>query len=230
MNAIQEIQEKTIIIHLPIDLTTMQNYKDPQENNPQSYNLQESNRFNKSFVENNNLKQYLFVNSKGKKFKCINTELISNKYYEKEKDDVCSIHCWHCFCKILGKPIGLPIKYENSRFHIKGFFCSFNCMLTFNYYSLEFDNIIQERESLIRMLHKKTAPGDATPTYAPIREVLKIFGGTLSYDEFHTTKSDIQMIYYPVVPIVCYIEENCPVEIEKNENKQGLYSFCHNSL
>lgn len=227
---LDEMQSKNIIVYLPIDLTYMYYYKQPpqefnnysptkaqndiQEFNPQSFNLHSPNINIDSTVHDDS--KIIFIDKQKKYTKNI-TKLISVQYYYKYTDppiptDVCNICCWYCSDKIQTVPCGIPVKYENCKFYVKGFFCDFNCALSYNFYSNEFETVIQERESLIRMLYKVCHPnGNADEvTYAPIRESLKIFGGTLSYEEFHKNNKTVNFITQPMVPLMCFIEENYP--------------------
>lgn len=289
----QKIQKKSIIVHLPINLTHTYQYKKPSiindtdhsqnsekiyinqfndilpmtkkiDNNdknisPVSFNLHESNSAvtssftpllqnnasnNETFINNN-----LFISDQQLYEKTI-VELLSSKHYYNDKksfiehadDDekitetidsldqpFCSsnntfsniLHCWHCHDKIIAKPVPLPVKIIQEKIFVKGYFCSFNCALTYNLNSNERETIIQERESLIRLMYKiccqkqllKLSEASLKSlTYAPNKETLKIFGGTLSYEEFHQIhQKKIKVIYEPLIPLVCFLEENTPI-------------------
>lgn len=43
--------------------------------------------------------------------------------------DIC---CWWCCHEFDTLPLGLPIKYKNKKYLIKGIFCSFNCLTAYN--------------------------------------------------------------------------------------------------
>ena len=270
---INAIHSRSIIVHLPIDLTSMHYYKQPhfeskihdnteidaelvenyyrvnddhnkeQQFNPQSFNLHgDLCHYNQPTNNNNNncnttaqnkiinhsdhhqchAKNIIFIDDAKEYTKNI-TKLISAQYYycyaNKHQDvavsgDICEICCWYCSDKIHTIPCGIPIKYENNEFHVKGFFCSFGCALAYNYHSNEFETIIQEREALIRMLYTWIYPSKNGQdlSYAPKRECLKIFGGTLTYPEFHKNNHTIvNIVTHPMIPLLCFIEENYPV-------------------
>ena len=169
--------------------------------------------------------------SEGVEYDRKTVKFILSKYYNdfNDKKNTIPVHCWHCFQKIQGKPCGIPVKYEKETFFIKGFFCSFNCALTYNYNSPLMDTKIQEQESLIRMLYKLSNDNDTTTRplkYAPPRESLKIFGGTLTEKEFSENLSTVHLVYEPCVPIVSYLEENTIVpDSRDSREKNDLYLF-----
>lgn len=306
----QKIQKKSIIVHLPINLTHIYHYQKPQMNinnvnnhhedsnetppintnnthhhhhhhiklsHPVSFNLHESTSVNPSLHNTNNyfyddkssIDNNSFI-SDNKLFQKTIVELLSTKHYYNNNNNACNISCWHCHDKIKSKPIPLPVKIEKDKFFIKGYFCSFNCVLTYNFDSNERETTIQEREGLIRMMYKmyckkqlfgccKSSNNNAKSkcnkhskhskmpfnctnnnnnnnnhcnnnntscnapplVYAPSKDTLKIFGGTLSYEEFHQNhQRNVKVTYQPLIPLVCFLEEN--VQIVDN-NVIGQY-------
>jgi hypothetical protein len=211
MNDLSVIEKKSIIVTLPINLHT-------EIFEPESFNIKNQKEIS-SFQKTK--KKCTFMTNNCRYEKEI-TKLTRNDIYDSRL-----IHCWHCSCEIINRPIGIPVKYVNKKMLVKGFFCSLSCALTYNYNSAEFDSTIQERESLIRLL------SDTPIHYAPPRESLDIFGGVLSYIEFHRHSSrEINIIYEPMIPLVSYIEENIPIEenIATNNDvlvppQRGLQSF-----
>lgn len=258
-NRLTEMETKTIIVNLPIDLTNKEHYEKPKtlgnkdnsstkpikvnetvdnvskstKFNPKSYNLQnqQTTLFNQCLTENKKFvdsKRCTFI-SNNKMFEKTTTELMSHNFYNDHKllNISTPLHCWHCSRRIDAHPCGIPIKYENKKFHIKGFFCDYPCALTYNYDSNEIETIIQERESLIRMMHKindmKNSKNELL--YAPPRESLKKFGGCLNYDEFHKNNKYVKNFYSPIVPLSGFIEENISHTSIISNNRRGLYSF-----
>ena len=108
--------------------------------------------------------------------------------------------CWHCCHTFKNMPCGIPINYKKNLFYVKGIFCSFNCALTYNNNSNENENIIQERESLIYLLYKKiNNVKNIDLKYAPEKEVLEMFGGKLTIEEFRENNSTYNIIFPPIV-------------------------------
>lgn len=125
-----------------------------------------------------------------------------------DKTDIC---CWWCCHKFESVPIGLPIKYDNNKkkFHVKGVFCSFSCMLAYKN-----DNVsYKQTNHLINFLYTKltgTFLLDINLIPAPARCSLKMFGGELSIEEFRNSQKEqkiYKMINYPMFICNDYIEE-----------------------
>jgi hypothetical protein len=218
MDHLNAIDKKSIIVTLPINIHN-------EIFDPQSFNIKNKKQISSviSSFQKPHKKCSFMVNNCQYEKKI--TKLTRNKYFSDTNiDDSRSIHCWHCCCEIIDRPVGIPVKSTDKKMIVKGFFCSLSCGLTYNYNSPEFDSTIQERESLIRSL------SDVPIQYAPPRESLKLFGGVLSYNEFHShshSNGDINIIYEPMIPLISYIEENIPIEANDSEllERRGLQSF-----
>lgn len=241
---LNNLESKTLIVHLPIDLTNdSYNYQQTIDTHPKNNNSIFDNTFNltpSTFCaltnENNNNNnnnvnntenippntEYYFIEDT--KFEKNINKLISTKYYHDSNanNNKISLHCWHCCMEIKHKPKGIPIKFENKKFYVKGFFCSYNCALTFNYNTGQNASIIQERESLIRMLSSNN-----DLQYAPSKETLKMFGGTLTHEEFHKHSKFVDIVYYPMMPVISFVEENLPVSTQNSLNNK-LQLFVRN--
>lgn len=139
-----------------------------------------------------------------------------------DKTDIC---CWWCCHQFETVPIGLPVKYdEKKKFHVKGVFCSFSCMMAYKN-----DNpIYQSKRDLINFLYKKltgTFLLDINLVPAPPRCALKIFGGELNINQFRNSFKEnkiYKMIQYPMFICNDYIEE---VDIENIKRvNQNVFS------
>jgi len=79
---------------------------------------------------------------------------ILDTFYENPKwsttTDIC---CWWCCHSFKGVPLGLPIRYTNRRFNVRGLYCSFACMLSYNDNDKNNKNI--NTLSLIKFMYKK---------------------------------------------------------------------------
>jgi hypothetical protein len=127
----------------------------------------------------------------------------------KEKTEIC---CWWCCHKFEGIPIGLPDRYYMDKFYLFGIFCSFNCALSYNI-NLN-DNKLWERYNLLHFLYKKMYDLNIKISPAPTRELLKMFGGPLSIDEFRkkteylgTFSKSFRVILPPMTTIIPIVEE-----------------------
>tara|TARA_B100001093_G_scaffold495868_1_gene540840 strand:- start:21052 stop:21498 length:447 start_codon:yes stop_codon:yes gene_type:complete len=75
----------------------------------------------------------------------------------------------------------MPTMYERGKYRYFGYFCSFECMRTYN---LELnDSFVHKRFNLISQLNY-ALNGDTKCYFAPQKRTLLIFGGTKSIDEF----------------------------------------------
>lgn len=125
------------------------------------------------------------------------------------------LNCWWCCHKFSNNPLFLPTKFEKNVFWVKGYFCSFSCMITYNK-NIK-DNKVNERNSLIYLMRKKMYNcQDLEISYALPRETLKIFGGKLTIEEFRekskNCKSNVNIFYPPMIPIVPKIEESTEID------------------
>ena len=138
-----------------------------------------------------------------------------------KQNDVC---CWWCCNKFDTLPLGLPEKYYEKKFHVMGIFCSFNCAMAYNL-SLS-DNKIWDRISLLYHLRNiiflSINPPGLLPNndiklldniiIAPPRCMLKMFGGSLTIDEFREKsiilKKQFRSIIPPTITLTQQIEES----------------------
>lgn len=147
----------------------------------------------------------------------------SNKIIELTKTNICCLNCCHPFDNY---PIFLPIGYANNRFIKMGnkntiLFCSFNCASSYNM-SLN-DGQIEERYRLLKLLYYKIYKNEEnsltniTIPLAPPKELLKMFGGDLSIEEYRLKSKILEKEYHkflpPFIPSGYIIEE-----VIKNDN------------
>ena len=98
--------------------------------------------------------------------------------------------CWWCCHGIDSQILRLPYKYDakTDRFSMMGQFCSWECMKAWN---MDSKNIHSPEINQFITLYKKRVLGKITPTQrAPSRYALKLFGGTMSIEEFRKGMSD----------------------------------------
>lgn len=102
-----------------------------------------------------------------------------------------SQHCWWCCHPIPGEMYRMPYKCENGKFLTCGQFCGWPCVKAYNVYSgsprtgLISDLISQMRLKMYNELKPvKTAP----PRFS-----LKIFGGTLSIEQFRSGTLNVRV-------------------------------------
>lgn len=166
-------------------------------------------------------------------------EILSNFIDNKEwikKTDVC---CWWCCHNFDTVPLGLPIYYNsiNNKFQVKGIFCSFACIVSYN---RDIKSKSNKFEYLIKFLYTKLTGAKLHDIIkpAPPRCSLKMFGGELSIEEFRNTFNEnkiYKLVEYPMFVSKDYIEEIDIKNIKKvNQNvfnetsNQKLYNGVYN--
>lgn len=92
--------------------------------------------------------------------------------------------CWHCCHPFQGPPLPLPLKYDDRRdvFHVAGVYCSWGCMKTHNWESASYLKSMMANN--ITLLYKRCTGHLKPIKAAPPRQTLKVFGGSLSIEEF----------------------------------------------
>lgn len=128
--------------------------------------------------------------------------------------------CWNC-CKSLNKCVySIPHEYITGIFYTNGNFCSYNCGLRYiidNYSGHE----LWTRVSLLHIYHKINTGEDIKLKPAPNRKLLKVFGGNMSYEEYHKYNNyTVDIFTPPILPInnVEYSHENKKNNKKKNNN------------
>lgn len=134
------------------------------------------------------------------------TELLYLKDYFERIDDIKEskdMVCHWC-CHPFDTPACVvPERYINNKFEVFGYFCSFNCCLS---YILGMqDERTFERIALLQQIYKKTTGRSDSIKPAPKREVLKIFGGCLDIAKFRSN------FYHPQEEITYYLSNIAPL-------------------
>lgn len=101
-------------------------------------------------------------------------------------------YCWWCCHPFPGPSLHCPYKYDErtKRFSTTGHFCSWECMKT---YALDKNSSNSgEIQMYIALMRKHTNGNRYVPCRtAPKRPSLKIFGGTLTIEEFRKASSNV---------------------------------------
>lgn len=232
--------DECIIAHLPIRVGEYEDLEEPQENVNEVIPNDMSNMNNKEMISisceefsmrdncrtcEKNIKNIEYLQKKIEELEHNSIENImanSKKIYKldlniykesgeewSEKSDIC---CWWCCYKFEGIPIGLPDRYYMDKFYLFGNFCSFNCALSYNI-NLN-DNKLWERYNLLHFLYKKMFNLQNKISPAPARELLTIFGGPLTIEEFRrkteylgSFSKSFRTILPPMTSIIPIVEE-----------------------
>jgi hypothetical protein len=93
-------------------------------------------------------------------------------------------HCWWCCAPFDSFPVGAPVSYDEASdaFHVIGCFCSFPCASA--YMRNDRNARLANKLYMLDYMHSRGADDVEPLRPAPPREMLKIFGGTLTHHEF----------------------------------------------
>lgn len=133
-----------------------------------------------------------------------------------------NIKCWWCTLSFETVPCFIPTKFHNGKYTILGCFCSFNCAMAYNLYSLDQNQHERLRKcSLLHTLyyeiHGETEQvKEILP--APPKEVMIGYGGKLTIEQYRDlikecNISSYKIIYPPISGISFQLED-----ISKNGN------------
>jgi hypothetical protein len=180
-------------------LTKEESFKDSKEKNSVTRDIiipiEEDNKNNRVIKKNLKNIMYEFINANN----------------DKIWPETTNIYCWWCCHPFTWMPCALPEYYKKDKFYVNGCFCTFNCAASYNFSKCDDD--IWERYSLLNLMYKKIYNTKFIKiNLAPPREILKIFGGYMSIDEFrensHKNDKTFTVINPPLISIIPKIEEN----------------------
>jgi len=179
------------------------------ENVKQKNNEEDENKTNKIIKKNLRNIMYEFINANNDKIWPEST----------------NIHCWWCCNQFGDPPCALPEYYKKDKFYVSGCFCSFNCTASYNF--SKNDDDMWERYSLLNLMYKKLYNAKFVKiNLAPPREILKMFGGYLSIEEFreNSVKNDktFNVIKPPLISVISKIEENISNSNKTLKNNTSL--------
>lgn len=106
--------------------------------------------------------------------------------------------CWYCCHPFDGQPLPMPMKHDDRRdvFHVKGTFCSWACMKAYNLESTSYMKAVCA--NVITLFHRRCTGQLRGIRPAPPRHALKVFGGTMTIDEFRAASG--KPLEYCVLP------------------------------
>ena len=128
--------------------------------------------------------------------------------------------CWWCSINIKQvKSFFLPIRYENKSFETVGHFCSPECAAAYNFECGSKYGNKWSQYNLLNNLYKDNYKEEFYHIkLAPPRELLKVFGGYLTYKQYdcikHNKKANYNLVYSPIIPMNIQFEEEI---IEKTD-------------
>jgi hypothetical protein len=117
-----------------------------------------------------------------------------------------NILCWWCCHRFDSVPVYAPVKYTNKKelFHVRGIFCGFSCC-----YAYVLKEPVFKDKSLLKFMYKQVTGNKFDILPAPPREVLQVFGGSKTIEDFRRVKEgffEIKMNYYPFVYLPQQVE------------------------
>lgn len=131
-----------------------------------------------------------------------------------------TLHCYHCCHSIDTNDLGLPVSFVNGTFNTVGHFCSWECMKAYVVYSR--DDTKFNKFSLITMMRQHM--NLFTPVKeAPPREMLDIFGGNMSIDEFRNQNESYVYLPLPMIRLNPLIEKNTNISCVTQEDANKVY-------
>jgi len=126
-------------------------------------------------------------------------------YCDIPKDTNNSTLCWNCVRKIETET-NLPIKYENGSFYVYGSFCCFGCAARYlldTYHNQE----MWEKYVLLNYYYNSMCQKQGEHVNpVPDKRLLSVFGGEMSYTEYHSESSkNIGAVSIPPVFVVNHV-------------------------
>ena len=149
-----------------------------------------------------------------------------------------NINCWWCRYSIPENLLllGCPIKYhkanqslgKDEHFETEGFFCSFNCVLSYNNDVSQHNIRYRETGGLIYLLYKKLFgfyPYQMNIKPAPSWKILKAYGGDMTIQEFRNTFQKVESLSENAIKnkelflpsSVMFIEEKSNIKLNQSE-------------
>lgn len=119
--------------------------------------------------------------------------------------DKTNIACWWCSHQFNTMPCFIPDRYVNEIFYVIGCFCTYNCALSYAINILN-DHKLSTRITLIKQLYSKIFKNNnINISMAPPKELLKMFGGTMSIEEFRNKSKLCTKEYKINIPTIVQI-------------------------
>jgi hypothetical protein len=128
------------------------------------------------------------------------------------------IWCWWCCHPIKDADIGMPVSYHSVKdlFHTYGHFCSVGCVKAYNH-NEPLPKKANQMNLISLFLHKHGLPENED--FAPPRQMLKVFGGTMTIEEF---RSKHKHTYHVHVPESIHI--NHTIDVKEKSNYKWIRS------
>lgn len=118
-----------------------------------------------------------------------------------------NIKCWWCTLSFDNVPCFVPKKMRAGRYHVIGCYCSFNCAMAYNLYSLDQNQHDCLRQcALLHTLYTEIHGETKEILPSPPKETMIMYGGKLTIEEYRKKIKDCsvqsyKLNYPPIVGI-----------------------------
>ena len=212
INEITEIlnsENENIILHLPITINEINNDIFIKNDSIDSITYQEGSS-NSSDI-NTTVNQNVFINNNINKIITHTINISSNT------------KCWWCKYSFNTPAIQMPENYNNNTFYCIGYFCSFNCIKSYNFDMN--DSTVNKRDSLINLLYYLTFSEYKNIEPSPHWLTLEDFGGPLSITKYREcislNEKDFLILCPPLISRQMQIEESYRINKSKDSNSKN---------
>lgn len=138
-----------------------------------------------------------------------------------------NIKCWWCTLSFDSVPCFIPTKMVSGKYTVLGCFCSFNCAMAYNLYSLEQNQHDRLRKcALLNSLYYEIhgEPKEILPS--PPKETMIMYGGKLTVEQYRNLIKDCnvssyKIIYPPISGLSFQLEDISRNSSGNNRNKTG---------
>lgn len=106
--------------------------------------------------------------------------------------------CWHCCHPFTSMPLPMPVDHDDRRdtFHVTGTFCSWACIKAYNLDSHTYKKGLIS--NTLTLFHKRCTGVLRGIRPAPPRQMLRVFGGSMSIEDFRAASQ--APVEYTVLP------------------------------
>jgi hypothetical protein len=144
------------------------------------------------------------------KSRIINMKLLNiNKNNEVVVTDKTDIACWWCAHNFDSMPCFIPERFSEGKYYVFGCFCTYSCALAYNMNMNDYR--VSGRVSLIKKMCTEIF-GNANVKPAPPKELLIMFGGDMTIEDFRNQallhKKEFKVKIPPLIPLLMSVEEN----------------------
>lgn len=125
--------------------------------------------------------------------------------------------CFHCCHTFDSQPLHLPVSYnkDTNKFLTEGRFCSWECMKSYN---LQLNDFLKNnRFELIQLMYKKYTGNNDLISFAPKRDQLELFGGSMTIQEFR--KNSKPILHYNIDIVEHKNVQEDTIKIQKTKKK-----------